>query len=659
MAGKQSVKRQEPTGSADKKIVKKPRTDDATPKKAGGKFGQKPGGSGGKFSGAKNGSAGKPFKGGTGQKGKFAGKDVKFKKDGKPSAKKTSEEGKEQSGEEDGKKKTKKETKKERKMQKPHGEVVATGNRLWNVIRERSTPADKRKESIKELMELVRGRMHDIIMRHDAVRFIQCCVQYGNVDQRTEIFNELKGHIMELMKHTYSKFLVKKMLDYGTKEQREHIMTVMHGQVVKLLKHREAAVVVEAAYNDWATAAQRHALMQEFYGPEFKTFKDKEHGTLAALIAAHPDKKEGYISNLAQNLQGSVNKGTLAHSIIHALLAEFFAHADDTQKQDMVALIAEHIASILHTRDGMKVAQHCIWVADAKGRKGIIKGFKGLVAKICKEEHGHNVLLSLFDVTDDTVLVRKSIINEIISNILEISTDKYGRLVLLYLLVPRSKTYFNPQVVAHLAVGDGNPNSKKPMDVRQGELRDGISKALLEHCTENAASMARDGPQSQLMEETLLHATGDKSAAMGALLKEAEGSESLITHPIGGMMLKRLILKNCMAADDEHIGSALWKIAQGQLEGLLQSKQACYTLAALLVADGVPAELKAEIVSTLQSQNLPAVDATDDNGKLLPQAALAKSVHEYAVAAGLDTAPAKRKAPAPTPKKTPAKKAKK
>jgi len=33
------------------------------------------------------------------------------------------------------------------------------------------------------------------------------------------------------------------------------------------------------------------------------------------------------------------------------------------------------------------------------------------VAKIAQEEHGHMVLLRLFDVVDDTVLVEKSILN--------------------------------------------------------------------------------------------------------------------------------------------------------------------------------------------------------------------------------------------------------
>ena len=49
------------------------------------------------------------------------------------------------------------------------------------------------------------------------------------------------------------------------------------------------------------------------------------------------------------------------------------------------------------------------------------------------------VLLKLFDCVDDTVLVSKQILNEVKKNLMEIIQDKYGRLVLLQLLVPGNK----------------------------------------------------------------------------------------------------------------------------------------------------------------------------------------------------------------------------
>ena len=41
----------------------------------------------------------------------------------------------------------------------------------------------------------------------------------------------------------------------------------------------------------------------------------------------------------------------------------------------------------------------------------MIKSMKTYVAKICKEEYGHMVLLAMFDVVDDTKLVSKAILD--------------------------------------------------------------------------------------------------------------------------------------------------------------------------------------------------------------------------------------------------------
>ncbi len=41
----------------------------------------------------------------------------------------------------------------------------------------------------------------------------------------------------------------------------------------------------------------------------------------------------------------------------------------------------------------------------------IVKNLKGLVGKVCSEEHGHLVLLALFDCVDDTVLVKKAVLS--------------------------------------------------------------------------------------------------------------------------------------------------------------------------------------------------------------------------------------------------------
>ena len=52
------------------------------------------------------------------------------------------------------------------------------------------------------------------------------------------------------------------------------MISSLYGHVRKLIRHSEAGEIVELAYNDYANAAQRTALIQEFYGSEFALFKN-------------------------------------------------------------------------------------------------------------------------------------------------------------------------------------------------------------------------------------------------------------------------------------------------------------------------------------------------------------------------------------------------
>ena len=120
----------------------------------------------------------------------------------------------------------------------------------------------------------------------------------------------------------------------------------------------------------------------------------------------------------------------------------------------------------------------------------MLKSFKTYVAKICKEENGHLVIMALFDSVDDTVVVKKVIISEMVASLEELCDDPFGRRVLLYLLAPRSPAHFSPQFTALLSAGDGNAHSKKEPGVRQSELRAAIIPPLLDLATKKTCSWA-------------------------------------------------------------------------------------------------------------------------------------------------------------------------
>lgn len=96
----------------------------------------------------------------------------------------------------------------------------------------------------------------------------------------------------------------------------------LYGHVRKLIRHSEAGEVVEIAYNDYANAAQRTALIQEFYGSEFALFKSHapqqappqdghaqpHQETLGEVLAANPARCKMILAHMRDSLLPLLDK---------------------------------------------------------------------------------------------------------------------------------------------------------------------------------------------------------------------------------------------------------------------------------------------------------------------------------------------------------------
>jgi pumilio family protein 6 len=95
----------------------------------------------------------------------------------------------------------------------------------------------------------------------------------------------------------------------------------------------------------------------------------------------------------------------------------------------------------------------------------------------------------------------------VVDDLAELCGDKFGRLVVLYILAPRHPRYLHPAHIATLQQGDANPFSKKAMDARRKEVREGVSGALLTAVAAHP-EWALEGKTAQVVEEALVHAEG-------------------------------------------------------------------------------------------------------------------------------------------------------
>ncbi|MCL4126458.1 UNVERIFIED_CONTAM: hypothetical protein GTU68_064076 [Idotea baltica] len=388
-------------------------------------------------------------------------------------------------------------------------DVGVQAKKIWEELRRDDCKVSRKAELMKELYALIKGKIKSLVYAHDTVRVIETLVSLGGDEFRSLLFSELKDDFLALSKNKYSVFFVIKLLRYGTREQKNSIISSMSGHVVTLMRHKIACDVLELAYNDYANAKQRAHMMQEFYGPRFKLFKEEDITTLDSAIAKHPELKESILKDVSEALQPILDKGVFTNTMIHTLLKEYLYACDQSNRKGIIETIRESLLPILHTRDGARVAMMCLWYGSSKDRKMILKSFKGKYVQIALEEHGHMVILAAIDCVDDTVLLSKVALSELNEGLLDLVKSDSGRKVLKYLVAPRNKLFFHPKVLAVLEEGDDNPHSKKSRADKYTAMREAVSKPVLKLILDNIKTWARDSQWTLFVASALEALSGE------------------------------------------------------------------------------------------------------------------------------------------------------
>lgn len=161
----------------------------------------------------------------------------------------------------------------QRKMAKPNAPLIQQAKSLWEQIRSKTLDSTSRAASMAKMMELIKGKVNDLIFKHDASRIIQSCLKHGNPEQRDLIAQELSGSWSQLAVSQYGRFIISKVLTYCPAKYRHLIIKEMSCKVIKLIRHKEAGLVVEELYAGFANASEKNLLILDFYGREFSLFK--------------------------------------------------------------------------------------------------------------------------------------------------------------------------------------------------------------------------------------------------------------------------------------------------------------------------------------------------------------------------------------------------
>ncbi|XP_071390895.1 pumilio homolog 3 [Centroberyx affinis] len=522
-------------------------------------------------------------------------------------------------GEKDETQKNRQQKKKDLKKSRQQAEkkdmfdIINQCKHVWGDLRRKDCDKEKKNKLMTDLHDLVRGKIKAMAFAHDTVRVLQCFIQFGNNEQRLEVFEELKDDMVGLCKSQYGRHVVKKLLMYGNKELVAAVMQTFKGQVRQMLRHAAASFLIEYAYNDKAVLAQRLMLTEELYGNTFIVCKSPVCPTIEKVVEANPGKLNNIIDEMKQILTPMAQKEqVIKHSLVHKVFLDYFLFAPDKQKTEMIESIRESVVYMAHTHDGARVAMHCLWNGTPKDRKVIIKTMKTYMVKFATGEFGHLVLLAIFDCVDDTKLVKQAVLSEILSSLDEVISNKYGKKVLLYLLSPRDPAHLLPEIIKVLEQGDGNAHSKKDTALRRKELLEVVSPPLLGYLRDNAAAMVMDKATSVTVSDILASACGDLRPAMTAVAQLAnqelvpggiDGQLHMAEHPAGHLVLKWLIEQDYMLAEagkEERFGRILVDtVGTDKLQSWVRVNRGAMVLCSLLNSDdkAVAAEVKAALMS--------------------------------------------------------------
>ena len=92
----------------------------------------------------------------------------------------------------------KKRIRQDRQAKKPNFSLVENMKEFWNSARVKTLSKEDREALIAEMMRSVTGRILQVTLRHDASRAVQCILQFGSVQQRRLILEEMSAKLYEV-----------------------------------------------------------------------------------------------------------------------------------------------------------------------------------------------------------------------------------------------------------------------------------------------------------------------------------------------------------------------------------------------------------------------------------------------------------------------------
>ncbi|KAI5719680.1 hypothetical protein M8J76_013325 [Diaphorina citri] len=392
-----------------------------------------------------------------------------------------------------------------------HYDVIVESKKIWEQVRRADCPDAKKTQLLNNLYKMLKDKMGQIVFSHDMSRIIQWLLKLSSPQMKKDIVKELLPFTVAMIKSKYSNALVKHMLKSGDENTKNEIIKALQPHVVTLLSHTTASPVLMYAHDQVASPAQKLAMRQELYGGLYESTGDKKINCLGDIFEQSPEMKTAILSVTKKTILKSLQKTQVTGSaLLHAVLLDFISHSSDSPDlMEVLEMLAPlPLLPFVHSKAGASVAMHIIWNATNKLKKKIVKELKGHLREVATSEFGHLVLVTLLDNVDDTLLLKKALLPELLAEVVPLANHEYGRKVIAHLVSWCDPGFFHPTCIAHVKSGDEFSTSKKDRDIRNKEILEAVSEPLLSSIAKDADFWLSTGSVAMVTAVILKNALG-------------------------------------------------------------------------------------------------------------------------------------------------------
>lgn len=75
----------------------------------------------------------------------------------------------------------------QRKLAKPNSALIADAKRVWALARQKNIPKNERQKHVADLMDVIKGKVQDVVFKHDASRVVQTVCATAAAATRREL----------------------------------------------------------------------------------------------------------------------------------------------------------------------------------------------------------------------------------------------------------------------------------------------------------------------------------------------------------------------------------------------------------------------------------------------------------------------------------------